>query len=159
MILILLGTQKNNFNRLLQAVQDNIDNKIISEKVIVQAGCTKFNSKDMEIFDLIQIDEMNKLMDSANLIITHGGVGSIVGALKRRKKIIAMPRLKEYKEHINNHQEEIVSMFEQQGFIKSVNNTKELTDVLLDIENFNPKIYQSNTNNIIKLISKYIDEN
>ena len=53
MILILLGTQDNSFHRLLDKVQELIDKKVITEKVIVQAGRTKFESKDMEIYSLM----------------------------------------------------------------------------------------------------------
>lgn len=159
MILVLLGTQKNDFTRLLEAVQHNIDNENIKDKVIVQAGSTKFESKDMEIFDLIPMDKMNDLIASAELIITHGGVGSIVGALKKNKKIIVMPRLSKYGEHVNNHQQQIVSIFEGKGFIKSINSGEDLTKVLSEIHNFTPNVYQSNTNNIIAILTKFINEN
>ena len=53
MILVLLGTQNNSFIRLLKAIQKNIDNKVIKDNVVVQAGCTKFESKDMKIFKMI----------------------------------------------------------------------------------------------------------
>lgn len=159
MILVLLGTQKNDFTRLLEAVQKNIDSGLIKDKVIVQAGDTKFKSKDMEIFDLIPMDKMNDLIDSAQLIITHGGVGSIVGALKKNKKIIVMPRLSKYGEHVNNHQQQIVSIFEEKGYIKSINSADDLTKVLSEINEFTPNIYQSNTNNIIEILTKFINEN
>ena len=159
MILVLLGTQKNDFHRLLDAVQKNIDNGTITDKVIVQAGYTKFESSNMEIFDLIPIDKMNNLIDTAQLVITHGGVGSIIGALKKQKKIIVMPRLSKYGEHVNNHQQEIVSIFEEKGFIKSIHSAEDLTKILLEIDNFIPNVYQSNTNRIIEIITKFIDEN
>lgn len=159
MILVLLGTQKNDFTRLLEAVQKNIDSGLIKDKVIVQAGDTKFKSKDMEIFDLIPMDKMNDLIDSAELIITHGGVGSIVGALKKNKKIIVMPRLSKYGEHVNNHQQQIVSIFEEKGYIKSINSAEDLTRVLLEMHNFTPNVYQSNTNNIIEILTEFINEN
>lgn len=41
MILVLLGTQNNSFTRLLEAVQENIDKKIINDEVVVQAGFTR----------------------------------------------------------------------------------------------------------------------
>ena len=40
MILVLLGTQKNSFNRLLEEIEKCIDNNIIKEEVVVQAGYT-----------------------------------------------------------------------------------------------------------------------
>ena len=159
MILVLLGTQKNDFYRLLDSVQKNIENGTIKDKVIVQSGHTKYKSSDMEIFDLIPIDKMNNLIDTANIVITHGGVGSIVGALKKHKKIIVMPRLSKYEEHVNNHQQEIVSIFEEKGFIKSINSAEDLTKVLQNIDTFTPNIYQSNTEHIIELVTNFIDKN
>ncbi|EXY97923.1 glycosyltransferase family 28 C-terminal domain protein, partial [Bacteroides fragilis str. 3998 T(B) 4] len=38
------------------------------------------------------------------------------------KTIIAIPRLKEFGEHINNHQLEIVANFRSLGYILSVDN-------------------------------------
>ena len=47
MILITLGTQDKQFTRLLNVVQNEIDKGNIKDKVIVQAGHTKFESNDM----------------------------------------------------------------------------------------------------------------
>ena len=77
MILVLLGTQNNSFHRLLKEIQKNIDNGNIKEKVIAQKGYTKFDSKDMILYNQVPIEEMKELINSADLIITHGGVGSI----------------------------------------------------------------------------------
>ena len=79
MILVTLGTQDKNFVRLLEKIDQLINNGLIKDKVIVQAGFTKYNSENMEIFDLIPQDEFNDLMDKADIIITHGGVGNIIG--------------------------------------------------------------------------------
>ena len=117
MILVMLGTQNNSFHRLLEKIQEMIDKKVINEKVIVQAGRTKFESKDMEILGIVPEKKLKKLMDEADLIITHGGVGSIVTALKMQKKVIAVPRLSGFNEHVNDHQIEIVDTFDKQGLL------------------------------------------
>jgi len=95
-IYVTLGTQDKSFDRLLKQIQNEIDNGTITEEVIVQAGHTKFESKDMKIFDLISLDDFNKYMNECSLLITHGGVWSIVDGLKNGKKVIAVPRLKEF---------------------------------------------------------------
>lgn len=159
MILVLLGTQKNNFNRLLEAIQFNIDNGVIQEEVIVQAGCTTYNSENMKIFSLIPMNELETLIEKARIIITHGGVGSIVGALKKGKKVIAMPRLSKYHEHVNDHQLEITSIFSENKYILVANDKYELQQALNSIEDFKPEKYQSNTNSIIKIIQDFIDNN
>ena len=60
MILVLLGTQNNSFHRLLEEIDKLIEKKVINEKVIVQAGYTKYESKNMKIFALIPQNELNK---------------------------------------------------------------------------------------------------
>lgn len=159
MILVLLGTQQNDFSRLLKAVDKAIEEGNIKEEVIVQAGSTKYKSDRMKQFDLIPKDEIESLKKQAHFIITHGGVGSIVSSLKMGKKIIAVPRLQEYGEHVNNHQIEIVESFAKQGYIMKTTDLNNLSTVLSKIENFEPKKYISNTEKMMKLISDYIDNN
>jgi UDP-N-acetylglucosamine transferase subunit ALG13 len=53
MILVTLGTQDKDFSRLLKAIDKLIEKKVIKEKVIVQAGYTKYKSKNMQIFDFV----------------------------------------------------------------------------------------------------------
>ena len=39
----------------------------------------------MEIFDFINYDEMEELINKADIIITHGGTGSIIIPCKKGK--------------------------------------------------------------------------
>ena len=159
MILVLLGTQNNSFVRLLKALQDNINQKRINDEVIVQAGFTKFSSKDMKIFKFISKDELSELQEKADLIITHGGVGSIVSSLKKGKKVLVVPRLKKYGEHVNNHQLQIARRFGQEGYVKYIINLKLLDKLIKSMEKFKPKSYESNESNVITIIENYIDNN
>ncbi|MBQ2873327.1 MAG: exopolysaccharide biosynthesis protein [Bacilli bacterium] len=159
MIFVTLGTQDKSFKRLLDAIQKEIDKGNIKEKVIVQAGHTKYETKDMEIFDLIDREKFREIMSECDLLITHGGVGSILTGLQNNKKVIAAPRLKEYKEHTNNHQLEIIEKFSDAGYILPLYDFDNLEKLLKDIKKFKPKKYKSNTENMIKLIENYIDNN
>ena len=94
MILVLLGTQNNSFHRLLEEIQKCIDDGTIEDKVVVQAGSTRFESNNMEIFKLIEQNKFNELIKQADIIITHGGVGSIVTSVKLGKKVIAVAKIK-----------------------------------------------------------------
>ena len=69
MILVLLGTQNNSFHRLLEELDKLVEKKIIDEKIIVQAGYTKYESKNMKIFGLIPQEELEKYQEKADLII------------------------------------------------------------------------------------------
>lgn len=159
MILVLLGTQNNSFHRLLQEVQKNIDNKTIKEDVIVQKGYTKFESANMTLYNQLPMDELEKIISKANFIITHGGVGSIISSIKQRKKVIAVPRLKKYNEHVNDHQIDIVESFNKMGYIIGIEDVSQLNEALKKIKKFEPKKYIQNTGNIIKIVENYINNN
>ncbi len=155
MILVTLGTQKQPFTRLL----DYIEKLKIKDEIIVQAGHTKYESKKMKIFDFISYDEMNRLIDKSDLIITHGGTGSIVEPLKKGKKIIACPRLKKYGEHVDDHQQELVGVFVDEGYILSLNENDDLNDKIEESKNFIVKKYVSNTAEFIKKLEENIENN
>lgn len=159
MILVTLGTQDKSFTRLLDSIQEQINNGNIKDKVIVQAGFTKYDSKDMEIFDLIDRDKFSNLIKKCDLLITHGGVGSILTGLKNNKKVIVCPRLSKYKEHMNDHQVQIVDRFYEAGYILKFNEGDNLGDILKKVDKFKPNKYISNTSNFINIIEKFIDEN
>ena len=159
MIFVMLGTQNNSFHRLLEEVQKNIDNGNINEEVVVQKGYTKFESKDMTLFDEISQDKFNKLIDKADLIITHGGVGSIITSITKGKKVIAVPRLQKYGEHVNDHQLDIIESFNKKGYIIGLHDVSELENALKKVKNFKPQKYVKNTGNIISIIENFIDNN
>ena len=158
MILVTLGTQDKSFVRLLKAIDKQIELGNIKEEVIVQAGYTKYESKNMKIFDLVSPKELDSLMKSANIIITHGGVGSILGALKYGKPVIAAARLSKYGEHTNDHQKQIIDEFYKAGYIMALKDFNKLDTLLLKSKTFKPKKYKSNNKNFVKLIDDYIEE-
>ena len=159
MILVTLGTQDKSFTRLLDSIQEQINKGNIKDKVVVQAGFTKYDSDDMEIFDLIDRDKFSGLIKKCDLLITHGGVGSILTGLKNNKKVIVCPRLSKYKEHMNDHQVQIVDRFYEAGYILRYNDGDDLGNILKKVDKFKLNKYKSNTSNFINIIEKFIDEN
>lgn len=158
MILVVLGTQDKQFTRLLDDVEKEIELGNITEEVIVQAGQTKYHSDKMKIVDLLPAPEFEKLMDKADLIITHGGAGTILSAIKKGKRIIATPRLAKYKEHHNDHQKQIINEFKKMGYILDYNENDNLGEIIKKSKKFKTKKFVSNTKNMIKLLDNYIKE-
>lgn len=156
MILVTLGTQDKQFARLLKIVENEIG-KSINEEVIVQAGLTKYKSEKMKIFKFIDQNSFNKYIKEANLIITHGGVGSILSGIKNNKKVIACPRLSKYQEHGNDHQLEICNKFSGLGYIKVLNEEDSLGKLIKEMKTFKVKKYISNTKKIVNILENYID--
>ncbi|MCI8569336.1 MAG: hypothetical protein HFJ11_05105 [Bacilli bacterium] len=158
MIFVTLGTQDKSFSRLLKAIDKEIEKGNIKDKVVVQAGLTKYKSKNMEIFDLIPADKFDQYIEKSDLVITHGGAGSILTALKKNKKVIAAARLSKYKEHTNDHQIQIVKEFSDEGYILELNDFNKLGKLIEKSKKFKPKKFMSNTKNMIKLLEDYIED-
>ena len=158
MILVLLGTQNNSFHRLLEEIEKNIKDGIIKDEIIVQAGYTKFQSHRMRIIDLMSKEQLEKFQDEADLIITHGGVGSIISSLEKGKKVIAVPRMHEYGEHVNNHQKEIVKDFNDKGYIIGIEKVEDLKQAIIKSKDFEPKKYQPNNEKMLEIIESFIEK-
>lgn len=159
MIFVTLGTQDKTFKRLLIDIDKAVDKYKIKDKIIVQAGFTKYQSKNMCIFDLLDKDDFDKYIKECDLLITHGGVGSIITGLKNNKKVIASPRLFKYNEHMNDHQVQIIKRFTDAGYILPYYEGDDLGKILEKSKDFKPKKYISNTDKMISLIKDYIDNN
>ena len=112
----------------------------------------------MEIFDLIPTDEFNEIIEKCDLIITHGGVGNILSAIKKNKPVIAAARLKKFKEHTNDHQKQIIGEFSKQGYILELRDFGKVGKMVEKAKTFKAKKFKSNTKNMIKLIEDYIEE-
>ena len=157
MVFVTLGTNDESFERLLKAIDKEIEKGTIKDEVVVQAGCTKYTSKKMKILDLVPRDEFDRLMEKCDLLITHGGVGSILTGISKGKKVIAVPRLSKYKEHGNDHQLQIVENFSERKYILAVKDLNKLGKTIEKAKTFKPQKFVSNTHNIINMIEEYID--
>lgn len=153
MILVTLGTQKEQFIRLL----DYIEKSNIKDEIIVQAGHTKYKSKKMRIFDFISYEEMNNYIDKADIIITHSGTGSVLMPLKKNKKVIVCARLEKYGEHVDDHQKQLTEIFRDEGYVLELDENNSLDDIIKNIRKFKPKKYVSNTENFIEKLKKEIE--
>ena len=159
MILVMLGTQNNDFHRLLDEIENNIENGNINEEVIVQAGFTKYKSDKMKIFDVTSKENLSKLINRANLIITHAGVGSIEMSLEQNKKVIAVPRLKKFGEHVNDHQKDIERKLNEEGCLIGIDDVSKLGIALKKVKKFIPKKYEKpKSDEIIYIIKTFIDK-
>ena len=157
MTLILLGTQDKPFNRLLDEVLKLKEKGKIKDDVVAQIGCTKFSSDKIKTLSFVSREEYAKLIDEADLIISHAGVGTITDCIKKGKKVIVVPRLKKYKEHTNDHQIQITKEFVEKDYVLAAYDTKDLGKILKRIDKFKPNKYESNNGKFKEKLKEYID--
>lgn len=156
MIFITLGSQKFQFNRLLEAVDDLVEKGIIADKVFAQSGYSDYKPKNYEYKQFLDRDEFAECEANADIVITHGGTGAIIGAVKKGKKVIAVPRLAKYGEHVDDHQLQLIEQFKDQNLICGLNDCSEIEEGLKFVKNHEFNTYKSNTSTIIENIEKFI---
>lgn len=153
MIFITLGSQKFQFNRLLKAV----DELNLKEEIFAQIGYSDYIPKNFKYKRFMDRNEFSSYINKSDIIITHGGTGAIMGALKKGKKVIAIPRLSEYGEHVDNHQLQIIEEFKELNLLYSCEDMDiEKALNIVKIKNF--KKYKSNTETIINSIENFIGD-
>ena len=160
MIFVTLGTQDKPFKRLIKAVEKQVMLGNIKEEVIVQAGCTKYKTKleNIKILQYMSINEFNKNLEKAKIVITHAGAGTIIQALEKNKKVIASARIKVYGEHVNNHQEQISDNFSNSGYVLPLRSFRKINEVIEQAKEFKPKKFESNNEKFIENIEKEIED-
>jgi len=158
MIFVTVGTQDKPFNRLLEAIDKAIENKQINDEVIVQAGYTKYDSQNMKILEYVPFEDFEKYIESAEVIITHGGVGSIISSVKKGKKVVAVARLSEYGEHTNDHQLQVIEKMSKDGYIIDGNDLNNIAEAVEKAKKMVTKEYIPNTDNFIDALKKEIDK-
>jgi len=157
MIFITLGSQKFQFNRLLMAMDKLCEGGIIDETVFAQTGYSDYTPSHYEYKSFLGREEFSNMIKQADIVITHGGTGAIIGAVKQGKKVIAVPRLAKYGEHVDDHQLQIVEEFDNMNFICQCRDCDKLAKAIEVVRKNNYRSYTSNTNTIIQSIEKFIE--
>lgn len=157
MIFVTVGSQKFQFNRLLEKIDELIEKGVIKEEVFAQIGVSDYVPKNYKYVDFTTQDEFNKKIDEAKLIITHAGTGVIVNAVKKGKKVIGIPRLAKYGEHVDDHQIQLIDEFKELNFIEPVYDLVDLEKALKDVEGKTFNKYVSNTDTILESIEDFIE--
>lgn len=153
MIFVTVGTFKMQFNRLLRVVES----LNLRDEIIIQSGYNEFLSNKYKVKKFMNKDEFRCNLINADIVICHGGVGSILEALRLNKKIIAIPRLAKYNEHVDDHQVEIVKKLTHEKYILSSIDEKELPILIEKIKDFNPDSYYSSITEFINILDNYIE--
>ena len=152
MVFVAVGTQKQSFKRLFDLIEKS---KVLEKKEIVaQAGYTKYETSKVTMYDFMPQEDIDKYIEKSELVICHGGVGTIFNALKHNKKILIVPRLKKYKEHKNDHQLEICKELQRCGYLLYLNDGENIDEKLKKMQNSSFKNYTKDDNciNILKTV-------
>lgn len=157
MIFVTVGSQKFQFNRLLKEVDKLIETGKIKDDIFAQIGASDYKPKNYKYKEFIIQEVFNDYLNKADIIITHAGTGVIVNAIKKGKKVIGVPRLAKYGEHVDDHQIQLINEFKEMNFIEPVYKMNKLKDAIETVKEKRYNTYVSNTDKIIDDIEVFIN--
>ncbi len=101
----------------------------LPERVILQTGegvSVPDLPGDVEVHETLSFSDVQAILAKADFVVSHGGTGSLITALRNGCRVIAMPRRFTLGEHYDDHQEEITSAFKERGLIETAETLDEL---------------------------------
>jgi UDP-N-acetylglucosamine transferase subunit ALG13 len=120
-ILVTIGTS-DPFDRLLAAVA----RLPTGEEIVAQCGGSTVRPANARCVSFLGFDELNALVTSARIVITHAGAGSVLTALAAGRRPVVVPRLRRYGEAVDDHQVEFGRSLAVAGLVTMVEDPMDL---------------------------------
>jgi UDP-N-acetylglucosamine transferase subunit ALG13 len=162
MIFVTVGTHEQEFNRLIEYIDNLKKDGKITDDVIIQTGFSSYIPTSCKWNKFFSYDEMEAKIKEARIVITHGGPMSVMASLQIGKIPIVVPRLLEFDEHVNNHQVNFVTKLnEKKGNIISVIDISALGNIVsnyYEIASPMQSQMESNTTRFIESFECIVDE-
>ena len=156
MIFVTTGSQKFQFNRLLRAVDNGIASGAIDDEVFAQTGYSDYRPMNYSGVAFLDKQQFDEKMDACDILITHAGTGAIIGALKKGKKVIAMPRLRQFGEHVDDHQVQLLEQFAEAGLILCCSDEAGLIDAYRRAKTREAVVFRSNNAIFLEDLDNYL---
>ncbi len=157
MIFVTVGSQKFQFNRLLQKIDELVTGGVLNEEIFAQIGCSDYKPINYKFKEYLNKDEFESAITNSEIVITHGGTATIIKAVKNGKKAIVVPRLAKYGEHVDDHQLQLLEQFSDMEIVCACEELDKLGERINTVRNMNFTRYHSNTKTIIDSIESYLE--
>lgn len=145
------------FERLLDYVGDAKARGLIPERVVIQTGKGAPPVDGAECVETLDFAQMKATLAKADLVVCHGGTGSVITALQAGCRTIAIPRLFELGEHYDNHQLEITEAFEQRGLLFVARTREEFAAALRKARATTPRLATTDPRGLIARLTQIVD--
>jgi UDP-N-acetylglucosamine:LPS N-acetylglucosamine transferase len=118
--LVAAGTHGQPFDRLLALADDAAGAGLLPEPLTVQGGSSGYRPRNFEARPILPHDEFEQAMGTAEIVLTHGGAGTVSLAIRSGKRPLVLPRRRRHGEHHDDHQVDMVAKLESLGLAVSL---------------------------------------
>lgn len=146
------------FDRLVRLVTTAKAAGLIPERVLIQTGVGAGSAgAAVEAVETLSFEDMLANLRDADIVVCHGGTGSLITALRNGCRIIAVPRLFELGEHYDDHQAEITKAFEARGLIEIANTPEQFAVALTKIRSEEPQMATTDPAKLVKYLQDILE--
>lgn len=157
MIFVAVGTQKFQFNRLLKTIDDLVEKGQLKGEVFAQVGHSDYVPRNYGFQDFLSKDDFQSCISRCDLLITHSGVATIISGLKLNKRVVVVPRLAKFGEHVDDHQLQIAKSFSEKNLVLMCGKNDNLAEIAERAETHTFAKYVSQRDLVSKTIREYLD--
>lgn len=160
MIFVTVGTHEQGMDRLFKQLDKLVESGHIKDEIFAQIGYCDYMPKNYESKKMIGYDEMDEWIKASDIIITHGGPGSIFHPLQYNKIPIVVPRNPDYEEHVDDHQILFAKRLEKNSKIIGIYDIEELGGTIKNYKELSTKCnaYSSSKNEFIRKFDRVVSE-
>ena len=155
MIFITVGSSLP-FDRLIQTVDEVAADGVLAGQLFAQIGSGRYEPKRFPSERYLDRPRYAQVVETADAIISHAGIGTISMALQMLKPIAVMPRLKALGELVDDHQRATATKFEQMGHLMSFVDAADLRRIAPRLTGFTPVPRQPNAAGIAGEIGAFL---
>lgn len=156
MIFVCVGSREYQFDRLLIKLDQLFKDGAITDTIFAQIGQSNYLPKYYEYKRFVSVDEFKKYQNDADLIISHGGTGALIGALKMGKQVISVPRLAKYGEHIDDHQTQVSGVLANEGYLRCVLDIDDLYNEIQALKKSPISKTYNKSSQVLSIVEKFI---
>lgn len=158
MIFVILGTQQFPFDRLLKKLDAYVAEGLLKDEIVAQIGYSTYKPRNFPFQQFFDRDAFGDLVQKADLIVTHGGVGSVLTANRAGKPTVAVPRLAKYGEHVDDHQCELTGEFARRGIVLECLENDDLLALINKSRTMTVCAYHREKQGIVPAIRNYLEK-
>ena len=157
MIFLTVGTHPRPFDRLTKGIDNALEEGSLQPPVFGQIGCGNYMPRHYKWTRFLEFSDFGQYVRKCSLMICHGGAGSIITGLTLKKKMLVMPRLKRFGEHLDDHQLDLVYKLHSQRKIVIMLDLDELPDSLAIVRSLSGDV-ESSRGKLVQFLGCYLAE-
>lgn len=150
-----VGTHPQPFDRLLKEL-DAVAARHKEMEIFAQTGNSGYMPKNFAFEKFVNGTAYGTRMAWADVVVSHGGAGTIINALLGGKPLVVVPRLKKFGEHTNDHQLDLARALEEKGKAIAVFGINDLEKTVCNAFYFSPDL-SSGRKALVQRLSSFLE--